>query len=179
MALPSSRREYRIQLNQIDRAVELKETLVVAQHPSETDEHVTLRVLAWCLLAQEGIAFGPGLSTQDAPDLEVKDLTGRRTIWIECGAADAKELKRARNAGVEVHAVFSDEKRRAELIAELADYKRAAEIETWLVDRALVTALAARQDRRQKWTVTVVGDHFYVEADGKNYEGAVTRGRAA
>jgi uncharacterized protein YaeQ len=179
MALTSTRREYRLQLNHVDAGIERSEALVVAQHPSETDEHMTLRVLAWCLLQQEGLAFGPGLSTPDAPDLEARDLTGQRTAWIECGAADGKELKRALHSGVKVHAVFSDEKKRAELASELADYKRAGDIETWLIDRTLVGELAARTDRRQKWTVTFVGDHFYVEADGKSYEGAVTRGRAA
>jgi uncharacterized protein YaeQ len=179
MALQATRREVRLTLHHVDRGLELDQKLVIAQHPSETDEHVALRVLAWCLLHREGIAFGPGLSTPDAPDLEARDLTGRRTAWIECGAADGRELRRALGTGVEVHAVFCDEKRRAELCSELADWKRAGDIETWLIERALLSELAALPSLRQKWTVTIVGDVFYVEAEGKSLSGAITRGRAA
>jgi uncharacterized protein YaeQ len=178
MALPSTRMEYRISLNQVDRGFERAETVILALHPSETLEHLTLRVLAWCLFCEEGLAFGPGLSTPDAPDLWTHDLTGRLTTWIECGSASGDKLKKVvqHNNGARVHAVFSDVRRRDELLAELGDWKRAGEIGLWTVDAQLVRELAARDERRHKWTVTYVGDHFYVEADGRALDGAVTRG---
>jgi len=52
------------------------------------------------------------------------------------------------------------------------------EIALWTIDRALVAALAAREERRQRWSLTVVGDHLYVEADGIPVDGAVERGAA-
>ena len=45
----------------------------------------------------------------------------------------------------------------------------------WTIDRALVAELAAREDRRQRWSVTVVGDHFYIDADGKTLDGPLTQ----
>jgi uncharacterized protein YaeQ len=181
VALPSTRLEYRLTLSNVDRGVDLSRTLVVARHPSETQEHVTLRVLAFCLLNEERLELGPGLSTPDAADLWARDLTGQLTTWIECGAASAEALVKVlqHNAGASVHAVFGDERRRDELLAEFASFKRprkgTEQISLWTIDRALVTALAAEEERRQQWTVTISGDHFYVEADGRSVDGEVAR----
>src|SRR5687767_5066725 len=94
MALPSTRYEYRLSLANVDRGVQLDTTLVAARHPSETGEHLVLRVLAWCLLSREGLVFGAGLSDGEASDLEARDATGRVTCWVECGAVDAARLRR-------------------------------------------------------------------------------------
>ncbi|MSP59764.1 MAG: hypothetical protein EXR72_05370 [Myxococcales bacterium] len=180
MALPSTRMEYRIALSNVDRAREATEKVMTARHPSESAEHLALRVLAWCLLNEERIAFGPGLSTPDAADLWTHDLTGRLLTWIECGTAQGEKLRKVvqHHPGAVVHAVFSDARRREELCGELAGWKRAAEVSLWTVDAALVSALAAREERRQSWAVTVVGDHLYIDAGGETFEGAVARNQA-
>jgi uncharacterized protein YaeQ len=169
MALPSTRLEYRLTLSNVDRGVDLERNLIVAQHPSETLEHVTLRVLAWCLLHEERLEMGPGLSDPDVPDLWTRDLTGRVTTWIECGAADADKLRKVlqHNAGVSVHVVLSDPRRHAELLASLSEWKRPprGSLTVWLIDRPLVSSLSAREDRRQSWTVTIVGNHAYLQTD--------------
>ncbi len=180
MALSPTRLEYRVTLAHVDRAREADAAVIVARHPSETAEHVTLRMLAWCLLHDEGLAFGPGLSTPDAPDLAIHDATGRLTAWIECGAATAERLRKAlsQHAGAQAHVVLDDAARAEALAAELAAsrWPRACPPAiVWSIDRELVAALAARQERRQKWGVTIVGDHFYVDADGRALDGAVSR----
>jgi uncharacterized protein YaeQ len=175
MALPSTRLEYRIALSHVDRGLEAAQPVIVAQHPSETRAHVTLRVLAWCLFHEERLAFGPGLSTPDAADLWAHDLTGQLTAWIECGTADGEKLKKviAHNPGATVHVLFDDPRRRDALAAEVASWKRGA-VDIRTVDAALVQALAAREERRQKWTVTIVGSHFYIDADGTALDGGVS-----
>ncbi len=183
MALPSTRMEYRIALSNVDRGVEHSQTLIAALHPSETADHLALRVLAWCLLYQEGITFGPGLADPEAADLWAHDLTGRLTLWVECGTADAEKLRRVlqHNAGAAVHAVFAGDRRRKELLEQVAGWTRASkgfeQISLWTIAPDLVAALAAREGRRQHWSVTVVGDHFYVDADGAHVEGAVEHSR--
>src|SRR4051794_4865814 len=114
MALPSARYEYRLGLSNVDRGVETAETVIAARHPSETAEHLTLRVIAFCLLHREGIAFGPGLADGAASDLEARDLTGRVTLWVECGATDGDKLRRVvqHHPDAEVHVVFAGERRR-------------------------------------------------------------------
>lgn len=184
MALPTTRLEYKITLSHVDRGIDLPETpVIVSQHPSETLEHVTLRVLAWCLFHEEGISFGPGLSSDAAADLWVHDLTGRLTTWIECGATKWEHLRRGlqKSAGATAHVLFVSERKRQELEEEIAaapHAKERAQVTLWSVDPALVAALAARDDRRQRWSVTVVGDHFYVEAFGENVDSEVRRAQA-
>jgi uncharacterized protein YaeQ len=179
MALPATRLEYRIALSDVERGVDVNATVIVARHPSETAEHATLRALAWCLLHEEGLEQGPGLCDADAADLWTRDATGRLVTWVECGGADAEKLRRVmqQNAGVKVHAVFSDERRRDELLAAVAGWRRpprGAELVVWLLDAALVAALAAREQRRHRWAVTLVGGHAYIDADGEALEGEVS-----
>lgn len=178
MALPSTRMEFRIALSHVDRGVQIDETVIAARHPSETMEHLVLRVLAWCFLHEERLVFGAGLCDPDAPDLEARDLTGRITTWVEVGAAAGEKLRKAvqHHPGVAAHAVFVEPRRREELRAELSGWKRAGEVALWTVDAPLVEALARSEERRHRWTVTIVEDHLYVEADGVTVDGPVTRG---
>jgi uncharacterized protein YaeQ len=180
MALQPTRLEYRVTLSQVDRGRDVTQPVIVARHPSETQQHVTLRMLAWCLFNEDGLEFGPGLSTPDTPDLWTREATGRLTSWIECGAADAEKLRKllSHHAGCATHILYDDAKRAHELAAALAAVrwpKGNAFPGVWLVDAALVSALAAREERRQKWGVTVVGDHFYIDVDGRSLNGAVER----
>jgi uncharacterized protein YaeQ len=180
MALQPTRLEYRVTLSQVDRGRDLTETVIVARHPSETQEHVTLRMLAWCLFNEEGIAFGPGLSTPDTPDLWTREATGRLKTWIECGAADGDKLRKllSHHAGCATHVLLDEAKRAREVSLAIAGgrWPRGNPFPAvWLVDAALVSALAAREERRQKWGVTVVGEHFYIDVDGRSLNGAVER----
>lgn len=180
MALPATRLDYRIELSNVDRGVERQEGVIVARHPSETHAHATLRMLAWCLLSEERLAFGPGLSSPDSADLWAHDLQNTLVTWIECGHTTADKLRgvQRHNPGVAVHVVTGDRREAEALVAALVETKLprgARPVTVWLLDAPLVAELAARDDRRQRWRVTVVGDHLYVEADGKNLDGAVTR----
>jgi uncharacterized protein YaeQ len=178
MALSSTRLEYRITLSHVERGVDLRENLVVAQHPSESAEHLTLRVLAWCLLHEERLEMAAGLADAEVADLWTRDLTGQLTTWVECGTADADKLRKVllHHGRITVHAVLCDPRRVDELTSGLAGWKkspRGAELTIWIIDRALVTALAARAERRRTWTVTLVGGHAYIEADGVSVDGAI------
>jgi uncharacterized protein YaeQ len=180
MALSPTRLEYRVTLSHVDRAREANETVIVARHPSETATHATLRMLAWCLFHDEGLTFGPGLSTPDTADLWIHDATGRLTTWIECGAADADKLRKlmSHHAGAATHVLGDDERRARELAAALAAGRWPRgnpPPQVWLVDAELVAALAAREERRQRWGVTIVGDHVYIDVDGRSLNGALLR----
>lgn len=179
MALPSVRYEFRLTLSDADRGVSVQQPAVVARHPSETAEHLILRVLAYCLLYEERLEFGPGLCDPEAADLVSRDLRGSITTWIECGAADPDKVRKVllHNTDASVHAILCDPRRRDELLAGIAEWKKPprgrGELGLWMIDRELVTALAEREERRQTWTVTLVGGHAYVEADGRAADGAI------
>ena len=86
MALTATIYNFEVDLAHADRGV--YETLVVraARHPSESEDYLVTRVLAYCLEHTEGIAFSTGgLSDPDEPALAIRDLTGAITAWIEIG----------------------------------------------------------------------------------------------
>lgn len=88
---------YKADLNiaDIDRHYYADHALTIAQHPSETDVRMMLRVLAFALHAHENLEFGRGLSTGDEPDLWHKDLTGRIELWIDLGQPEERRLRKA------------------------------------------------------------------------------------
>ncbi len=84
-----------LQISDMDRQYYQDHTLTLARHPSETDERMMMRLLAFVLHAHEALAFGRGLSTEDEPDLWQKDLTGSIDLWIEVGQREEKSLRQA------------------------------------------------------------------------------------
>jgi uncharacterized protein YaeQ len=84
-----------LQVSDMDRHYYASHTLTLAQHPSETDQRVMVRLLAFALFADERLAFGRGLSSEDEPDLWRKSLTGDIEQWIELGQPDESRIRKA------------------------------------------------------------------------------------
>jgi uncharacterized protein YaeQ len=84
-----------LQVSDMDRNYYQAHSLTIAQHPSETDERMMVRLLAFALHADDALAFGKGLSSDDEPDLWRKDLTGEIDLWIELGQPDEQRIRRA------------------------------------------------------------------------------------
>src|SRR5205085_3131073 len=76
LALGATIYNFAIQLSHVDRGVYESLVLKVARHPSEAQDHLVARVLAYCLELTEGLSFSRGLSDPDEPALAVRDLTG-------------------------------------------------------------------------------------------------------
>ena len=95
MALKSTIYKAELQLSDMNRNVFGDFSLTLARHPSETDERMMMRLLAFALHAHEALAFGKGLSTDDEPDLWQKDLTGAIELWIEVGQPDERRMLKA------------------------------------------------------------------------------------
>ncbi len=95
MALKSTIFKAELQISDLDRHYYATHALTLARHPSETDERMMVRLLAFALFAHERLEFGRGLSTEDEPALWLKDLTGAIELWIEVGLPDERELRKA------------------------------------------------------------------------------------
>ncbi|MDI5984838.1 YaeQ family protein [Halomonas sp. M4R5S39] len=95
MALKATIHRVQFQIADMDRHYYADHALTVARHPSETDERMMVRLLAFALHANEALAFGRGVSTEDEPDLWQKDLTGAIDLWIQLGQPDEKAIRRA------------------------------------------------------------------------------------
>jgi uncharacterized protein YaeQ len=95
MAISSTIFKCKLNIADIDRSYYADHALTIARHPSETNERMMMRLLAFALFASDTLAFGKGISTDDEPALWDKDLTGAITHWIEVGLPDEKTIRRA------------------------------------------------------------------------------------
>ena len=95
MALKATIFKARLQVADMDRHYYGDHSLTLARHPSETDERMMLRLLAFGRHAPEDLAFGRGVSTDDEPDLWIRNLPGEIELWIQLGQPDEREIRRA------------------------------------------------------------------------------------
>lgn len=95
MALKATIFKADVQIADMDRSYYGDHALTLARHPSETDERMMVRLLAFALHADDALAFGKGLGTDDEPDLWQRDLTGGVDLWVEVGLPDERRLRRA------------------------------------------------------------------------------------
>jgi uncharacterized protein YaeQ len=159
--------QFEVGLSHVDRGVYETIELRVARHPSESEEFLCARVLAFCLEQREGLAFSKGLSDPDQPALEVRDLTGRLEAWIEVGSPDSARLHRASKAAPRV-AVYTHHDA-ARYWASLAGERihRAGAVELYGFERGLVAALVERLERRTEFELSVNdGTLFLTFGDG-------------
>lgn len=95
MALKSTVFKVKLNVADLDRHVYEDFALAVARHPSETDARMMLRIAAFALHADSRLQFGRGISTDDEPDLWVKDLRDDIDLWVELGTPDPDRLRKA------------------------------------------------------------------------------------
>jgi uncharacterized protein YaeQ len=175
VALTATMHTFEIGLADADREVYEDLALRVARHPSETEESLVMRVLAYCLEYAEGIAFANGLAGPDEPAIAVRDLTGALRAWIDIGAPDAARLHKAMKAAPRV-AVYTH-KDAALLVRQWSRERihRAEALEIYSVDRALRDGLTARLKRRMVLALAVASGRLHVTIDGETIEGGVER----
>ena len=152
-----------IDLADADRHVYDTLALRVARHPSESEEYLVARMLAYALEFADGIAFSSGgLSDPDEPPIAIRDLTGAIRAWIEIGSPDAARLHKASKAAPRV-AVYTH-KDPERLMENLAGERihRIADLEIYAIDRALIAALVARLDRRMAFALGVSDRELFV-----------------
>jgi len=95
MAIKATVFKAALQIADMDRHHYADHALTLAQHPSETDERMMVRLLAFALYADDGLSFGKGISSDEEPDLWQKDLTGEIKRWIQVGLPDPRVIRKA------------------------------------------------------------------------------------
>ena len=95
---------YKVELSVSDMDRHYYEThkLTVAKHPSETDERLMVRLIAFALNAREQLEFSRGLSTDDEPDLWEKSLSGEIELWVTLGLPSEKIVRQSCGKAKEV-----------------------------------------------------------------------------
>ena len=95
MAIKATIYKAELQITDMDRNYYQDHQLIIARHPSENDERMMVRLLAFALNASESLKFTKGLSSDDEPDIWQKSLSDEIEVWIDLGQPDEKRIRKA------------------------------------------------------------------------------------
>lgn len=170
MALKSTIFKAELQIADMDRQYYDGHALTIARHPSETDERMMVRILAFIKHAHEALAFGKGLSADDEADLWLKDLTGAIDLWIEVGQPDEKRLLKAcgRSSKVVVYSYSSMSNIWWSQIA--AKVERAKNLSVFNLPAATSQALTKLAQRNMQLQCTIQDGQIWINGDGESLQ---------
>ncbi|MGJ8589354.1 MAG: YaeQ family protein [Yoonia sp.] len=95
MAQKSTIYKVELSVSDMDRHYYETHKLTVAKHPSETDERMMVRILAFALNAHEHLEMTKGISTDDEPDIWQKSLSGELELWVSLGLPSEKIIRQS------------------------------------------------------------------------------------
>ncbi len=157
-----------LQIADMDRNYYADHSLTLARHPSETDERMMVRLLAFTLFAHEQLGFGKGLCVDDEPDLWYKDLTGAIELCIDVGLPDEKWTRKPSGRAKQV-VVLSYGARQRDMWWEQVKSKleRQDNLRVMYVPPVATQALAALANRTMRLQCTIQDGHVWI-TDGKD-----------
>ncbi|WP_028488971.1 YaeQ family protein [Thiothrix lacustris] len=164
MAIKPTIYKARISLSDMERDYYDALNLTIAQHPSETLERMMVRVLAYCLNAQEGIELTKGLEDAEEPAVWVRTMDDQIALWIDLGEPTPERVKKATHRARKVRVYSFNNKsdvwwsQNVKKFSQLdASFYRLAWEE--------VEALAALVNRTMDLSITITGNSAYVAGD--------------
>lgn len=148
MALKATIYKAVVNVADLDRNQFLDTSLTLARHPSETQERMMLRLLAWIKYADDRLQFTRGLSAEDEPEIWLRNDHLGIDLWIELGLPDERRLKKACSQSCEV-ALFAYNQRTAQVWWQQNKNKLTSfcNLTIWYLDDeqlARISALASR-----------------------------------
>ena len=164
MALKPTIYKLKISLSDLNRNHYDTLNLTLAQHPSETVERMMVRVLAYCINAQEHLVFAKGLNADDEPDIWARSLDDQISLWIDVGEPAVDRIKKASRLAPTLKIYCFNSKadvwwnQSQEKISQL---KAAVYQFQW----ENIQALAALVQRTMEMSVTITGDSAYVATE--------------
>jgi uncharacterized protein YaeQ len=173
MAQPATIYRAGIQLSDIDRGLYESLQITVARHPSETEERLMARILAYALYYEPELTFTKGVGAGDEPDLWLKGPDGRVRHWIEVGLPDADRLvKASRHSEQVVLCAFGSalpvwEKQQLPKLAGISN------LTVISLDQSFLKQLTERLQRSISWELTVTEGSLYLAMNGETLETSV------
>lgn len=156
MALKATIHKVQVGIADIDRGYYAEHSLTLARHPSETDERLMIRLLAFMLFAHERLEFGKGLCAPEDPDLSETALDGQITRWIKVGLPDARAVKRGCGRDREtIVLAYGDQALRTWWPREAAELMKLPNLRVLVISSEESAALAAACARNMRWQCTI------------------------
>ena len=167
MALRSTVYKAELHVADNDRAYYGSHAVTVARHPSETDERLMVRLLAYALWveADERLVFTRGLSDTDEPDLWNLDLTGAVRQWIEVGLPDERRVLKACGRADRVTVLAYGRGADVWWSGVRGTLERAANLQVHVLDTEATRALAALAERSMSLSVNVTDRTAWVSCE--------------
>jgi uncharacterized protein YaeQ len=175
VALKSTIYKLALAVADIERGYYADHALTIARHPSETDERMMVRVLAYAVCAHERLEFGKGISNEDEPALWQRDYTDAIVEWIDVGLPDERALRKASGRAAQV-SVFAYGGRAVDVWwRQNADaFAKIANLRVFEVPFESSRALANLAARNMQLTVTLQSDVIYVTSESDSIEVALS-----
>jgi uncharacterized protein YaeQ len=173
MALPSTVYKASIQLSDVDRGVYETLQATVARHPSETDERLVARLLAYAIFHEPELAFTKGISATDEPDLWMKGPDGRVRFWVEVGLPEPDRIIKASRHSERVALLSCGRALASWDQQHLVKLEGVANLTVISIDQALITKLASQLERSISWTITITEGIFYLTIAEETMEVAI------
>jgi uncharacterized protein YaeQ len=171
MALRSTVYRAELSVSDLDREVYGNHSLTLARHPSETEQRLMVRLLAFALHASDGLAFGRGLSTEGEADLWQLDPTGAIELWIDVGLPDVKDVRKASGRAARVVVLAYGERRLASWWdAFVAGIERLNNVSVLKLSDTDTSALESLASRSMQLTCTIQDGHVWLASDSSTVE---------
>jgi uncharacterized protein YaeQ len=175
MALKATIHKANLQIADMDRNVYGDHSAVIARHPSETDERMMIRILAFALNVPAddhggALDFAKSLWDTDEPDLWQKNLTGEIVQWIDVGQPDDRRLMKASGRAERVVVYGYSASTLIWWNAIKTKLTRAKALHVWHIDAAQSQALAALAQRSMQLQVTVQDGTVWISEGERSVE---------
>ena len=170
MARPSTIYRANIRIADIDRGVYETLQTSIARHPSETEERLVARLLAYALFYEEELLFTKGISVGDDPDLWSKGPDGRVLLWVEVGLPEPERLIKAARHAERVallacgNSLFTWERQ------QLPKLARVANLSVTTLEQLFINRLVDLLERSITWDITITEATMYLQVAGESLE---------
>ncbi|EGZ0385240.1 TPA: YaeQ family protein [Escherichia coli] len=171
MALKATIYKATVNVADLDRNQFLDASLTLARHPSETQERMMLRLLAWLKYADERLQFTRGLCADDEPEAWLRNDHLGIDLWIELGLPDERRIKKACTQAAEV-ALFTYNSRAAQIWWQQNQSKcvQFANLSVWYLDDEQLAKVSAFADRTMTLQATIQDGVIWLSDDKNNLE---------
>jgi len=155
--------KFKISLSDLNRNYYDSLNVTIAQHPSETAERMMVRILAFCINAEEHLVFTAGLSAVDEPDIWAHSLDGQLNMWIDVGEPAVDRIKKARRLAQAVKVYSFNSKSNAWWAQAEAQFNQ-LDVSVYQFEWQNIQTLTALLQRTMDLSVTITGDSAYIAA---------------
>lgn len=175
MAIKPTIYKLRIAISDFNRDYYDSVNLTVALHPSENLARMMARIVAYCLNAQDNITFTKGLSMVEEPDIWVKTLDDRITLWIDMGEPAPDRIKKSSRLAPEVKVYSFNSKSDTWWEQSKNKVQQFSNVKFYQFDWQQTQALAALAERNMDWSLSISGDTVYIAAENQECELVISK----